>query len=74
MQSLTAAVFDSYLPEFAILMPALIRAWDAAPASDPLKAKLAEPVRLLRRWDFRWAVTSVPTSLAVFWGRTCGGG
>jgi len=68
MQSLTAAAFDSYLPEFAILVPTLVRAYDAAPGSDPLKAKLAEPVRLLRRWDNRWAVSSVPTSLAVFWG------
>ena len=68
MQSLTAAAFDSWLPEFAILVPTLVRAWDAAPASDPLKAKLAEPVRLLRRWDFRWSTGSVPTALAVFWG------
>ena len=68
MQSLAAAAFDSYLPEFAILVPTLLRAWDAAPPSDPLRAKLAEPVRLLRRWDFRWSVASVPTSLAVFWG------
>jgi acyl-homoserine-lactone acylase len=68
MQSLTAAAFDSYLPEFAILIPTLLRAYDGLPASDPLKAKLAEQVRLLRRWDFRWSVSSVPTSLAVFWG------
>ena len=67
-QSLTAAVFDSYLPEFAILVPALVRAWDGAPASDPLKSRLAEPVRLLRRWDDRWSLSSVPTALAVFWG------
>jgi acyl-homoserine lactone acylase PvdQ len=25
-------------------------------------------VGLLRKWDYRWNVTSVPTSLAVFWG------
>ena len=68
LQSLTDAAFDSYLPEFAILVPTLVRAWDAARASDPLKAKLAEQVRLLRRWDDRWSVASVPTSLAVFWG------
>jgi acyl-homoserine-lactone acylase len=68
MQSLTAAAFDSYLPEFAILVPTLLRAYDAAAASDPLKARLAEPVRLLRHWDYRWSVSSVPTSLAVFWG------
>jgi acyl-homoserine-lactone acylase len=68
MQSLTTAAFDSYLPEFAILVPTLLRAWDGAPASSPLKTKLAEQVRLLRRWDDRWSISSVPTSLAVFWG------
>ncbi len=68
MQSLTAAAFDSYLPEFAVLVPTLLRAYDATPASNPLKRKLAEQVRLLRHWDFRWSVSSVPTALAVFWG------
>ncbi len=23
---------------------------------------------MLRAWDHRWGITSVPTSLAVFWG------
>ena len=49
-------------------MPALLKAWDALPAGDPLKTKLAEQIALLRDWDFRWARDSVPTSLAVFWG------
>jgi acyl-homoserine-lactone acylase len=38
------------------------------PASHPLKAKLAEQIQVLRGWDLRWGVDSVPTSLAVFWG------
>ena len=67
LNSLIAAAFDSYLPWFEKPMPALIKAWDDAPAGDPLKAKLAEQIALLRAWDFRWGVTSVPTSLAVFW-------
>lgn len=68
LESLMAAAYDSYLPWFEKTMPALIRAYDQAPASSPLKAKLAEPVALLRKWDLRWGVGSVPTSLAVFWG------
>ena len=48
--------------------PALIKAWDDAPARNPLKAKLADQIALLRTWDYRWGVDSVPTSLAVFWG------
>ena len=38
------------------------------PHSDPLKARLADQISLLRTWDLRWGVDSVPTSLAVFWG------
>jgi len=68
LDSLIAAAFDSYLPWFERAMPALIKAWDQDPDSDPLKAKLAEQIELLRGWDFRWGMNSVPTTLAVFWG------
>lgn len=66
--SLNQAAYDSYLTSFAIMLPALIKAYDRAPAGDSLKMKLAEPIALLRDWDYRWAVGSIPTSLAVFWG------
>lgn len=68
IQSLLAAAYDSYLPWFDKPLPALIRAWDQAAAGDPLKARLADQIAMLRGWDRRWAVASVPTSLAVFWG------
>ena len=66
--SLTAAAFDSYLPAFATMIPVLVRAYDATPAADPLKARLAKPITVLRAWNDRWGVDSVATSLAVFWG------
>src|SRR5262249_35722521 len=66
--SLPSSAFDSYLPAFEPLIPALIKAYDGTPASDPLKAKLSGQVEALRAWDFRWSATSIPTSLAVFWG------
>ncbi len=68
ISSLIAAAFDSYLTWFDKPLPALIRAWDETPSSDPLKQKLAGQIELLRAWDHRWGVDSVPTSLAVFWG------
>ena len=49
-------------------MPTLVRAYDETAEASPLKAKLAEQVKLLRDWDFRWSTSSVPTALAVFWG------
>ena len=68
LESLIAAAYDSYLPWFEKTIPALIKAWDDAPVDNPLKTKLAEQIALLRKWDLRWSATSVPTSLAVFWG------
>ena len=68
LDSLIGAAYDSYLPWFEKPIPALVKAWDDAPEGDPLKAKLAGQIALLRQWDFRWALDSVPTSLAVFWG------
>jgi acyl-homoserine-lactone acylase len=68
LDALTAAAYDSYLPWFERTIPALVSAWDAAAATDPLKAKLEGQIELLRAWDLRWSATSVPTSLAVFWG------
>lgn len=68
LDSLMAAAYDSYLPWFEKPLPALVSAWEHAPAGDPMKAKLAEQIKLLRDWDRRWGVTSVATSVAVFWG------
>jgi acyl-homoserine lactone acylase PvdQ len=68
LDSLIAAAYDSYLPWFEKPIPTLIKAWDQMPGTNPLKAKLAPQIDLLRAWDLRWAVNSVPTSLAVFWG------
>jgi acyl-homoserine-lactone acylase len=68
LQSLITAAYDSYLPWFEKPMAALIKAWDDTPATDPQKAKLADQIGILRSWDLRWGVTSVPTSLAIFWG------
>jgi acyl-homoserine-lactone acylase len=67
---LISDAFDPYLPAFARQIPILVADYDALPANDPLKEKLAGPVALLRHWDYRWGITSMPTSLAVFWGDT----
>ncbi len=66
ISGLRDAAYDTYLPGFEASVPALIKAWDAAPAGG-LKAKVAEQVALLRAWDMRWSATSVPTSIAIFY-------
>ncbi|MEO5566791.1 MAG: penicillin acylase family protein [Luteimonas sp.] len=70
LPSLISTAFDPLMPAFEPLIPALVADYDALPANDPLKAKLAGQIALLRHWDFRWGIASMPTSLAVFWGDT----
>jgi len=67
LDSLIAAAYDSYLTWFEKPIPALIKAWDQTPSTDPLKAKLSDQIASLRNWDLRWSMTSIPTSLAVYW-------
>jgi acyl-homoserine-lactone acylase len=68
IDSLISAAYDSYLVWFEKPIPALIKTWEEMPGDNPLKAKTAEQIALLRGWDLRWSTTSVPTSLAIFWG------
>ena len=72
LESLRAAAYDSYLTWFAEQLPALIQAYDSLPAGDSLKTKVAAPIEQLRNWDLRWGATSIPTSVAVFWGERLG--
>ena len=68
--TLITSAFDSYLPAFARQIPILVGDYDALPATDPMKKTLAGPIAMLRNWDYRWGIASMPTSLAVFWGDT----
>ncbi len=64
---LIATAYDPGLPAFAELVPTVLAAYDALPAADAARVKLAEPIAALRAWDDRWGADSVPTSLAVYW-------
>jgi acyl-homoserine-lactone acylase len=70
--SLRAAAYDSYLPWFEEHIPALVKAWDCASTTSPLKSKLSDQVAILRQWKRRWSVDSVATSLGVYWGEEVG--
>jgi acyl-homoserine-lactone acylase len=72
VDSLVAAAYDSYLPQFDVMLPALFKAFDQTPAGNALKGRVSEQVALLRGWDRRWAVSSVPTAIAVYWGEAIG--
>jgi acyl-homoserine-lactone acylase len=68
VESLIEAAYDSYLTGFENLLPALLRAYDGISSSNPLKAQLSEQIALLRDWDLRFSIESVPTALAILWG------
>ena len=57
---------DPYLPGFEQLIPGLVEAYDAAEDRDP---KLADPIDVLREWDFVTRIDSVAMTLAHFYGR-----
>ncbi len=67
LERLRALAFDRHLPFFRSLVPSLVRAYNALPATDALKTKLAGPIDALRSWDDCWSNESVPTALAAFW-------
>jgi acyl-homoserine lactone acylase PvdQ len=67
LDSLISAAYDTYLTWFDKPLPALLKAWDATPQDDPLKAKTAEQITMMKTWDQRWSQSSVPTSLGVYW-------
>ena len=67
VQGLIDAAFDSYMTWFEPMVPVLLSDFDALPASDPRKDRLADPIALLRDWDLRWGVESIETSLGIFW-------
>ena len=73
LDSFLSSAFDSHLIEFDVMIPPLLNAYDGLPADSPLKTTdVREAIELLRGWDRRWAVSSVPTSVAVFWGEELG--
>ena len=69
LDGLMVAAFDSYLPWFEKPLPALFKAWANLPADSAMKTALAGQIAVLQKWDLRWGVDSVATSLAVYWGQ-----
>ncbi|MEO6406513.1 MAG: penicillin acylase family protein [Ferruginibacter sp.] len=67
MDKLIALGYDHYLGIFDSLLPPLLKAYDGLPINSTFRLQLQEPVSLLRNWDKRSSVSSVATTVAVFW-------
>jgi acyl-homoserine lactone acylase PvdQ len=65
-----SAGFDTYLAAFEILVPPLIASFEKnIQPGDSLFALLAEPIAVLKKWDYRVAENSIATTLAIEWGQ-----
>ncbi len=67
VERLVEAAYDPVMPGFEPIVPALLRAYDRAPASHAMKAALSGPIEVLRAWDYKWGVESIATSVATYW-------
>jgi len=68
LDSLIGSAYDPYLTAFADILPPLISAYEGLTGAHLIDERLAEPIAALKGWDYRWSASSVPTTLAVFWG------
>jgi acyl-homoserine-lactone acylase len=59
--------YDSYMPGFKVLVPALLKAYSQLPQSDPLIEELKAPIAILKTWDYRSNESSEATTLAMEW-------
>jgi acyl-homoserine-lactone acylase len=65
-----AAGYDRKLSAFEVLIPALVGSFEKnISANDSLYSQLAEPVQLLKKWDYYSSENSVATTLAIEWAQ-----
>lgn len=70
IDKLIAAGYDTRLPAFEILVPALVHAFETGvKPDDSLFAYLAGPIAVLKQWDYRTNANSIATTLATEWGQ-----
>lgn len=67
LDNVIAAGYDTYLSAFDVLVPALIHAFEKAGATDSAYQSIAEPMGILKSWDYRCDTASIATTLAVEW-------
>lgn len=72
LDKVIALGYDTYLPAFEVLIPALLRAYEQVPQHDPLAQKLKDAVAILKAWDYRSNAQSVAATLANDWAQQLG--
>ena len=68
LDKIIATAYNKHLPAFDVLVPALIKAYNAN-KSDPSYAAIAEPMQLISNWDHNVSETSIATTLSIEWAQ-----
>jgi acyl-homoserine lactone acylase PvdQ len=68
LDKIIATAYNKHLPAFDVLVPPLIKAYNAN-KSDTSFTSLSEPIQLLSNWDRNVSETSVATTLAIEWAQ-----
>jgi acyl-homoserine lactone acylase PvdQ len=70
IDKLILAAYDPYLPGFEKIVPSIVESYATISKTDEaIRKKLAEPISMLREWDMKFSISSVPMTLAVYWGQ-----
>ena len=67
LDQVIATGYDTYMPAFELLVPALIKAYEQLPTNSPLLEELKAPIAILKAWDYRSAESSIAATLAMEW-------
>eukprot|EP01136_Pigoraptor_vietnamica_P025672 Opistho-1_new@79855 len=62
-----ATGYDTYMPAFEVLIPALLKAYGQLPQSDPLITELKVPIDYLKSWDYRSGENTIAGAIAMEW-------
>jgi acyl-homoserine-lactone acylase len=68
LDKVIADAYNTHLAAFDVLVPALLKAYEANKATATYQP-LAEPIKLLAEWDRNSAENSVATTLAIEWAQ-----
>ncbi len=67
IDKLIAVGYDHHLSAFDILLPGLFKAYREDSLSGSIRKYLDEPMQSLKLWDRNASISSIPTTLAVWW-------
>ena len=69
LDDVIAMGYDTYLPAFEVLLPALIKAYEQLPAEADLRSTLKDPIATLKAWNYYSSTSSVAATLSMEWAQ-----